>query len=287
MALLRISLGSLMALACAGPAVAQEVWSTDGFNTPESVLFDSARDRFYVSNVAGEPNEKDGIGFISLVSRDGKMQEADWVTGLDAPKGLAARGDTLYITDIDRLVAIDIEQGEVSGRWQTEGAQFLNDPAVDSQGRVFVSDMLANRIYVLNGDSLSVWLDDESLLHPNGLAIQDGQLIVAAWGRKIQPDFSTEVPGHLLTVDLQSKEIADLGSGEPIGNLDGLEADGEGGWLATDWVAGALFRIQPDGTSEQLLDLNPGSADLEYLQEDRLAVIPMMMDGSIVAHRIE
>jgi len=72
-----------------------------------------------------------------------------------------------------------------------------------------------------------------------------------------------------------------------VGNLDGLESDGAGNWLATDWIGGALFRISPDGSAEQLLDLNQGSADLMYLEGDKLAVIPMMMDGRVVAYRIE
>lgn len=209
------------------------------------------------------------------------------MTGLDAPKGLALDGETLYVSDIDRLVAIDIEAGEVTDTWQGEGAQFLNDPAVDGQGRVFVSDMATSAIYVLDDGSFSVWLQDEALQHPNGLKVDDGRLIVAAWGQDLQEDFSTSVAGHLIAVDLESKEISALGSGEPVGNLDGLEADGAGSWLATDWIGGALFRISPDGSAEQLLDLNQGSADLEYLEGDKLAVVPMMMDGRVVAYRIE
>ena len=103
-------------------------------------------------------------------------------------------GDTLYVTDIDRLVAIDVESGEISGTWPAEGAKFLNDPAVDADGRVFVSDMVTNRIYVLDGDSLSVWLEDEGLTHPNGLAVQDGKLIVAAWGQACSPTSAPKRP---------------------------------------------------------------------------------------------
>jgi sugar lactone lactonase YvrE len=282
---------SMLALVPIHQAVAQEgpteVWALDGFNAPESVVHDAERGELYVSNVAGAPDEKNGAGFVSRVSPDGEMLEAEWVTGLDAPKGLALDGGTLYVTDIDRLVAIDVEAGEISDTWQGEGAQFLNDPAVDGQGRVFVSDMATSAIYVLDGGSFSVWLQDEALQHPNGLKVDDGTLVVAAWGQDLQEDFSTSVAGHLIAVDLESREISALGSGEPVGNLDGLEPDGAGNWLATDWIAGALFRIRPDGSAEQLIDLNQGSADLEYIEGEKLAVIPMMMDGRVVAYRIE
>jgi sugar lactone lactonase YvrE len=279
---------SILLLGLAGSAaIAEEVWSLEGLKAPESVLFDAKRNIFYVSNIVGEPNGKDGIGYLSKVSPDGKLQTAEWVTGLDAPKGLVMKDDTLFVTDIDRLVAIHVESGEVTGTWPAEGAQFLNDTAVDEAGRVFASDMLANRIYILDNDALSVWLESEDLLHPNGLHIEDGRLLVAGWGRDIQPDFSSKTPGHLIAIDLNTKAISNIGPGEPVGNLDGLEPDGAGNWLVTDWVAGALLRIHADGTVEQLMDLNQGSADLEFMEEEKLAIIPMMMDGKLVATQLD
>ena len=176
---------------------------------------------------------------------------------------------------------------KITGKWAAEGAQFLNDTAVDEAGRVFASDMLANRIYVLDNDALSVWLESEELLHPNGLRVEDGRLLVAGWGRDIQPDFSSKTPGHLIAIDLKTKAISDIGPGEPVGNLDGLEPDGAGNWLVTDWVAGTLFRIHPDGKAEQLMDLNQGSADLEFMEKEKLAIIPMMMDGKLVATQLD
>jgi sugar lactone lactonase YvrE len=264
----------------------QEVWALEGFQAPESAAFDPDRNVLYVSNIAGEPTEKNEAGFVSRVSLAGEMLDAQWVTGLHAPKGLAVHNGTLYVTDIDRLVAIDIDAGEITATWEAEDAQFLNDPAVDSQGRVFVSDMATNALYMLEGDSFEIWLQDEALQHPNGVYVDNGRLIIAAWGQDLQPDFSTTVPGHLIAVDLETQAIEPVGSGEPIGNLDGVEPDGAGNWLVTDWIAGGLFRVRPDGSSEQLLDLNQGSADLEYIETERLVIIPMMMDGRVVAYEL-
>ena len=288
MATLRSGLISLFILGSAGvPAAAEEAWSASGFENPESALLDRERNVIYISNVAGEPNAKDGNGYISKLSPDGAVQEAKWVTGLNSPKGLAMRGSSLFVSDVDQIAEINIETGEIANTWNAEGAQFLNDVAVDDAGRVYVSDMLANSIYVVENGTVSIWLQDAALLHPNGLYLDGGRLVVAAWGADIQPDFSTKTPGHLLEVNLASKEISPLGSGDPIGNLDGLESDGAGNWLATDWVAGALYRISSDGSSEQLLDLNQGSADLEFVQSEKLAIIPMMMDGNVVAHKVD
>ncbi|TIS74457.1 MAG: hypothetical protein E5W94_24745, partial [Mesorhizobium sp.] len=101
---------SILLLGVAGsPATAEEVWSLDGLKAPESVLFDTKRNVFYVSNIVGEPAGKDGIGYLSKVSPDGKLQTAEWVTGFNAPKGLVMQGDTLFVTDIDRLMALNVE----------------------------------------------------------------------------------------------------------------------------------------------------------------------------------
>jgi sugar lactone lactonase YvrE len=268
-------------------AAAEEVWTLGGFSVPESALHDADRGVIYVANVAGEPLEKNGAGFLSRVSPEGAMLERDWVGGLDAPKGLSRDGSTLWMSDIDRLVSVDIETGAITGTWPAEGAVFLNDTAVDGGGRVFVSDMLTDAIYVLENDALALWLRDAELQHPNGLKVEGGVLIVAAWGRDMQEDFSTLTGGHLLQVDLATKAIAPLGSGEPVGNLDGLEPDGAGNWLVTDWIAGALLRIRPDGSHELLADLDMGSADLGFAPEDGLAFVPMMLNDRLVAFAID
>jgi hypothetical protein len=58
-------------------------------------------------------------------------------------------------------------------------------------------------------------------------------------------------------------------------------------WIVTDWVAGGVFHVAPDGSAEAVLDLPPGSADLEYLPDERIVVVPMMLDGTVVAHRLD
>lgn len=158
---------------------------------------------------------------------------------------------------------------------------------MDGTGRVFASDTVASRIYVLSGGELSVLAEGEALQHPNGLDAQDGRLVVAGWGKGLNEDLTTEVGGHPLVVDPETGAVAPLGSGAPIGNLDGLEPDGKGGWMATDWIAGAALRIAEDGTSTMLIDLDMGSADLEYIADRSLLIVPMTLGGKLVAYRVE
>lgn len=265
---------------------AEPVWKVEGFDGPESALYDSKRNVVYVSNVNGSPTEKNGQGYIAKVSAEGSLVEKTWVGGLNAPKGMALVGGTLYVSDIDRLVAIDVDAGKVSATYPVAEAKFLNDVAAAPDGRVFVSDMFTDTIHTLAGDKLETFVQDAELTAPNGLLVEGDKLVVASWG-KIKEGFETETLGHLKTVDLSSKKISTLGDGTPVGNLDGIEADGSGAYLVTDWMAGGLYRIKPSGNAELLLDLNQGSADLGLIPEKKLAIVPMMNDGSVVAYPIK
>ena len=277
-----ISVASLLTVSVSVHS-ATELWSAEGFKNPESALYDSSRNVIYVSNVNGGPGDADGNGFISRLNKDGTVDKLEWITGLNAPKGLVQSGEMLYVSDINQLVEIDLEAGKVSNTWTAEDAKFLNDLAVDGSGNIYVSDMLGNTIYRLENNEFAAWLQDESLQHPNGLSVDGANLLVAPWGKDLQDDFTTKVPGHLLSVDLAGKKISTLGSGEPVGNLDGLEPDGNGAWFVTDWMAGGLFRISSAGDAELLLDMNQGSADLGVIGGESTVLVPMMMDNKVIA----
>jgi DNA-binding beta-propeller fold protein YncE len=260
------------------------IWELAGLSNPESVVYDPAGEALYVSNVNGAADAKDGNGFISRVSPTGEMLELNWVTGLDAPKGLALHNGRLYVADIDSLVEIDIAGAVISNTWTDSNAQFLNDVTAAADGRVFVSDMVTNRIHVLDNGSFSVWLEDAALENPNGLHAENGQLIVGAWG-VMTDGFATEVPGHLKTVNLEDKSINSLGSGSPVGNLDGVEPVG-GDFYVTDWMAGKLYRIDRAGNATLLLELEQGMADHEYMENDSVIVLPMMNNNTLLGYRV-
>ena len=71
-----------------------KVWESEAaLKVPESVRFDAKRKVLYVSNIDGEPWIADGKGSIAKLGLDGKIIAAEWVTGLDCPKGLALSAD--------------------------------------------------------------------------------------------------------------------------------------------------------------------------------------------------
>lgn len=289
--MLRWSPLAVLSLTLPAAAVAElavkETWRTEAvFRNPESVLHDPVRGVLYVSNVDGEATAKDGRGFISQLGVDGKLVTLEWVQGLNAPKGMALANDRLYVADIDEVVEIDPAAGAVVKRYAAPGAQFLNDVAADATGNVYVSDMVTNKIHLLNDGVLHEWLAGPELENPNGLTVRGEKLYVGTWG-VMKDGFATEVPGRIKVVSLADLSVADFGSAEPVGNMDGIEMLETGAVLATDWMAGGLMAVSPDGAVQHLLDLDQGSADLAYIPASDTVIIPMMSLGFVAAYKLE
>jgi sugar lactone lactonase YvrE len=215
------------------------------------------------------------------------LLEQQWVNnGLNAPKGMAIVGDTLYVSDIDVLVAINIGKAEVVERYEAAGAKFLNDVTADKEGNVYVSDMLTNTIHCLCDGKFEIWLHDAELMSPNGLLAEDDRLVVGSWGIT-SGGFATTTAGHLKAVSYADKKITSLGEGKPVGNLDGVESDGAKGYYVTDWMAGKLFHFEADGKAQELMLLKQGSADHAYLVDKNLLLIPMMNDSQLKAFKFK
>ena len=257
---------------------------TEGVNAPESVYVDTASGFIFVSNIGGMPGDRDGNGNIMKLTPDGKVVSAAWVTGLNAPKGLRSHNGTLWTADIDEVVAIDIASGKVASKLKIDGAQFLNDVAVGDDGTVYVSDMLASKIYAVKDGKASVFAEGDSMEYPNGLLVDGDRLLVGGWG-KPEPDFSTKVPGHLFALDLKTKKKT-LITPKPFGNIDGLELDGSGGYIITDYQKGTLVHVTSTGESKVLKQFKPGSADIAFVPTGNIAIVPHMNENTIAAYDI-
>jgi hypothetical protein len=260
-------------------------WSTSlaPGSHPESVYYNSEKRVLYVSNIVGPGDAIDGNGYIARMSLSGQILPGPLATGLNGPKGMVLDDNhTLWVSDINRLVAIDTNTG-AKRFYPAPGSVFLNDTAVDDDNNVYVSDIATRKIWRLKNGQMSEWVNTP--LNPNGLLVVKGKLVVAGWG-VIQPDDTVSPLGNLFTVDLKTKAIANLGNGMPIGTLDGLESDGMGNYLVTDFTAGKLYRIRPDGTFTELADIDETSADLEVLDKGKTAVIPFLLGDKVVAYTI-
>ena len=263
------------------PSSAGSLWSTDGFDMPESVAFDAAGDRLIVSVMEGAPNAVDGNGHLALLSTDGKIIDAKWATGMDAPKGLALMNGKVFAADLTSLRVVDAQTGKLLQSLPAEGSVFLND-VTTSGDEIFVSDMMTNTIWRYADGTFEKWLESPELNHPNGLYWDNGRLLVGAWGKGLKNDFTTEAPGSLLAIDPASKAISVVA--RDIGNIDGI-ARLNGKLVLNDWINGNVFEIDADGTPNEIMSEPTGLADISA--HDDVLYLPHMLEGRIEAVRLD
>ena len=268
-------------IALAPAAHAGETWRASGFQQPESALFDAANNRLIVSNIVGNPGEVDGNGYLSVLSLDGKTITQHWTDGMDAPKGSAISGGKLYVADITKMRVVDLASGKLISTIDVPGSVFLNDVTSDSSGKIYVTDMLADAIYRIDGDKPELFVKDAKLAAPNGIFAEGGRLIVASWGKGINTaDFSTAEPGGLLSVDLATKAVTPLPGAQNFADLDGVVAIGDSIY-ATAYMTGTLYRYKVGGAPEAMAQFKPGSADIGT--DGTRIFVPLMNEGEIAA----
>jgi len=229
----------------------------------------------YVSNIDGQAWEADGKGSIAKVGLDGKIIAAEWVKGLDCPKGLALSDDGkwLFAVDVAGIVVIDIARARIDHEIAIpEGIQ-LND-LVNDNGTLYVSDSKGRKVYVVKDGKASVHLDETVLKGPNGLFVHKGALYV------LDNDSLNRVE--------KDKTLTVLASGMP-GGADGLENAGGDDFLVSVW-GGAVWYVPATGDKELLFDgkpTNTHTADMGWDPKTKTIYLPTFLGNSVIAYKVE
>ena len=253
-----------------------KAWESDTIlHTPESVLYDRANNVLYVSNIGGVPPiKKDGDGFISKVGLDGKIIDLKWATGFDAPKGMALMGSTLYVTDIDRLKAIDTKTGKTIETWKVPGSAFLNDVAVTADSVVYFTDSETVTVHRLRKGKFTVVHGDTALAGVNGVYVDGDNLVFSGYGS-----------GHVYTLNTNDQKVKQVATNIPNG--DGIERYRDG-WIVSNWD-GEVYHIDNAGKVTEILDTKDqklNSADIEVIEEKNMLIVPTFFGDRIVAYTL-
>ncbi|MEQ8684363.1 MAG: gluconolaconase [Imperialibacter sp.] len=251
-------------------------WETDTtLTTPESVYYDVTNGVLYVACIgAVPPDAKDGDGFIAKVGLDGAIIDTQWVVGLDGPKGMGMVGNLLYVSNIDEVVEIDVNTGEITNRFPVEGASFLNDITVDASGTVYISDSGVSKIFALSNGAVALWTEGEVLGGPNGLLAEDGRLMVASFGA-----------GKFSTINVADKDVKMVVDSIPGG--DGVVAL-DGDYFVSNWN-GEVYYVTEDWKKTKLLDTKAAganAADIEIAADQSLLFVPTFFANTVVAYDI-
>ncbi len=249
-----------------------QLWKTDSIlKVPESTLFDQAAKTIFISNIDGEPWGKDGKGSIGKMGSDGKNIVVDWVTGLNAPKGMGLYKGKLYVADVDEIVIIDVNAAKIEKHIPVAGAGTLNDVTVSPGGDVYVSDSKKGDIYLLNKGAVKKYLS--GLDGINGvLSTKDGLYFVAKGAL-----YKANAGQHL--------KIAE--GMEP--STDGVVQTRSGDFIVSSWV-GAVYYIKKDGSKTELLntmDIKLSSADIDFDPVNEVLYVPTFYGNSVYAYQVK
>jgi sugar lactone lactonase YvrE len=272
--------------AATATATAHRVASTDGFSTPESVVYDAEQQVWFVSNINGSPSGKDGNGFISRLTSDGAIDSLHFVQGgrggvsLDAPKGLAITGDTLWVTDINVLRGFNRKTGaSVATIEFGRRALFLNDITATPDSSLFLTDtgiIIADsmthpgpdRIFRVKGRTISVTAEGAHLQGPNGIVWDD-----AEGGRLIMVPFG----GTTIFIGKEGSGAIPMGLGP--GQHDGVVVL-DGKILVSSWADSSISEVGPNGATKVITGV-PSPADFGLDVAGRRLAIPIFMENRV------
>ncbi|HTF95372.1 MAG TPA: GTP-binding protein [Cellvibrio sp.] len=275
-----LALGGLLCLLGAIPLPGwaqhqlEQKWLTPDLPTPESVLFvaDKKTPYLLVSLIDGEGAAADGKGGIAKLSEDGEVIDKEWITGLNAPKGMAMVNGHLYVADLTEVVVIDVKKAKVIKKIPIPDSVFLNDVTASSSSIVYVSDTRTGKVHRIEKDTPTVYL--ENLANANGLKALSSNLIVGAGP-------------ELLFVGPDKKPLA-LAKGFAQG-IDGIEMTSPGEFLVSCW-AGLIYYVYADGKIQLLLDSQAdkiNTADIGFDPESKTLFVPNFLKDSVTAYQLQ
>ena len=250
----------------------EKLWATDTIIAiPESVLVDPKRNLLFISLIDGGGWDADGKGGIAKLNPDGSNYDPDWVTGLNAPKGMGIIGNSLYVADMTEVIVIDISNSKIKKRIVIDSARGLNDITVSDKGIIYVSDSRMAKIWRIENDRPSLYLD--TIKGVNGLKAIGDDLMIGAGKNFMKAGKNKELT-----------RMADLPQG-----IDGIEPAGNGDYILTSW-SGYIFYLHADGKLETLLDTHlekKNTADIGYDPAKKILYVPTFNAKTVVAYSLK
>lgn len=269
----------------ASPAEARPVATARNLNNPEAVRYDADLDLWFVANVNGNPSVKDKNGYISRLKSDGSVDSLKFIEGgkrgvtLNAPKGMAIVGDTLWVADLDAVRAFNKRTGAPIATVNLVGrAKFLNDIAVGPDG-IYVTDSGLegekldhkgpDQIFRIANRKATVALTLKNLAAPNGITWDSAgsRFVIAPLRAK---SIVTWAPG----------DSAPSPMAEGNGGYDGLEPLANGRFLVTSWTDSSL-NLLANGQLTRIAGGLPSPADIGIDRKDGRVAVPLLLENRV------
>ena len=269
-------------------AMLKRVGETPNLQGPESARYDRDLDVWFVANINGQPLGKDNNGYISRLRPDGAPYTVKFIEGgkkgvtLNAPKGLAINGDTLWVADIDVARAFNKRTGALIANVPAK-ARFLNGAAVGPDGAIYMTDTGVlfgpkgqvshpgpDQVFrITRGGAKSVFTSPK-LEGPNGITWDTRNkrfVIVSFLGKGIY----AWKPGD--------KDVQSIGTGP--GQHDGVVFLPDGRLLVTSWADSSLFVLE-NGKAQTVATKVASPADIDVDSKDNRVAVPQLMVNKVL-----
>lgn len=259
-----------------------------GLAQPRAVVYDSVDDVYLVSNMNGDPLAQDENGFVTRLSPDGEVLAQQWSPKLGtadrmhAPKGMAIRGDTLFVADIQCIRIVNRATGDLLGSRcldvsslsgidvGPEGSVFVTDDGfalTDGQSTPTGSDALY-RLSFQEGRGEGTLAEGADLDHPTGVAVGTRGIFVTTEG------------GDLLRFTAAGERTTMLQ--RPEDAFEGVVFVAGGGFAVSSSSDGRITLFDSGGRPTTIADGLAVPGDLGYdSTRDRL-LVPLLQTNSLL-----
>jgi hypothetical protein len=227
-------------------ALASFVLSAQTFNSPESVEYDAAGDRWLVGN--------NGAGTIVSFYPQSNLT-VPFASGIPSgPHGIEILNGVAYCCDGGTIKGFDLTNGSQVFNLNLS-ASFLNGLTSDGANYLFTTDFSGKKIYRVNPANNSFNLMTTTVKTPNGI-IYDGannRCIFVTWGNN----------APIQAMSLADSTISTLLT-TSLSNVDGINKDVNGNYYVSAWGTNALYRVDPSFTTAPVSVMTglSGPADL-------------------------
>ncbi len=264
----KISLSVISLLVCScifAQYSLKKIWESDSVTLkgPESATYDPVSKVIYISSMNN--------GSLVQMDLNGKILKSDWVTGLSSNKGIGFHKGFLYNAETASVAVVDMKNGALVKRIPVVGAVMLNDLDVNEKGVVYVSDTRAGKVYRIENDQSTIFL--ENIPGANGILTVGSDVYIAG-------------TNTFMKVDAE-KKITKIGEGYENG-LDGIVMISKDEFILSNY-RGMIYYVSAKGEKQVLLDTRDKKImanDISYDNKSNTLFVPSFGTNRIIGYSL-
>lgn len=240
------------------------------FNKPESVAYNEVTESLLISNM--------GNGRILCMNKKGKL--TTFARGLKAPRGIKTQDSLLWVADNTKLHAYHLKTKKLLNTVNIEGAKMLNGIESDHQGKLYVTDTGAHKLFIhdpITGKTDS--FKSELLKSPNGIVYDAPrrQMFIVSY-REASPILAFNVVTEVFSVFRQTL----------YDKLDGIAIDDLGRIYFSSWEGKCVYMI-PQEQNRFLIwqDELQSPADIFFHKTTNEIIVPLFEKNQIKRFKVD